>query len=369
MSPSNTDLRCPHSAARLVKLGLIARGEDRGLGVASREFARHVPVERTLLIRPQGAHDVGLQQHVEWFAEDAIRVDHWAGPIDSDVMKRFLDGLDCVYSLETFYDWRMCDLARELGVRTVCHVMPEYFKHAPNVHNRFADDLPAADVWWNPTSWRAEHLPPEVEVVPVPIALDRFAGRVEHDGPVRWLHVVGSRASADRNGTRVFLEAVKHLHAEQTVILRSQSEPFYPTSSVGRNVRIEVEHADVPDYWTIYEGADGLVFPRRYGGLSLVAQEAMAAGLALVMPSVEPQLSTWPIIPIAAPFENSITTSAGSVPICAPDAKDLAATMDWHAKHPGPLHKEQQRSLACAAALSWTRLLPTYLDALERACG
>lgn len=352
-----------------MKIGLIARAEARGLGHMTMEFARHVPIERTLLVRPQAAHDAHLHQHREWFAEDAIRVDHWTGTIDEPTMRRFLDGLDVVYSAETFYDWRMCDLARELGVRTVCHLMPEYFKHA-GVSRRFPADLPAPDRWWNPTCWRQEFLPPDTEIVPVPVALDRFEPqRDEARGPVRWLHVVGSRAAADRNGTRVFLDAVRHLRTEQTVILRSQSEAFYPTGPTGRKVHIEVEYADLPDYWDLYHDADALVLPRRYGGLSLVAQEAMAAGLALVMPGVEPQSSTWPIVPIDAPFENAITTSAGSIPICAPDAKDLAATLDWLGCHRGSLDRERVRSREYAESISWERMLPVYMERLEAACA
>lgn len=351
-----------------MKIGLIARGEDRGLGTMLREFARHVPVERTLLIRPDSARDAGLAQHPEWFAEDALRTG-WTSTLDPKLMRRFLDGLDVVYSAETFYDWSMCDLARELGVRTVCHVMPEYFKHAPNVSNRYPQNLPSADVWWNPTGWRQEHLPP-CEIVPVPIALDRFPrDRAGMDGPIRWLHVVGSRAPSDRNGTRVFLEAIKYLKADQHVILRSQGEPFYPTNGAGRRVHVEVHHTDLPDYWRLYDHADALVLPRRYGGLSLVAQEAMGAGLALVMPSVEPQLSTWPIIPVEAPFENAITTSAGSIRICKPDPKKLADVLDWHAEHPGPLRVEQRRSREYAESISWPKMLPVYLEAFERACA
>lgn len=347
------------------RVGVIGRAERRGLGVMLSEFARHYQPDKVLLIRPQSSIDAGLPQFPEWYDEERTTRLTWNGHwLDEVAVRRWLHDLDVVYLGETAYDWKLCDWARDQGVRTVCHAMPEFWPfHAHPEWSR-------PDLVWVPTAWRLDHMPMGTEVVPVPIALDRFPSReIDASGPVRWLHVVGSRAPADRNGTRVFLEACKYLEAEQTVIIRSQGDSFYPVGGTGRNVHVEVHSTDLTDYWDLYASADGLVFPRRYGGLSLVAQEAMAAGLALVMPDVEPQRSSWPIVPIVAPFENAITTSAGSIPICAPDPKDLAHTMDWLSRHRGSLAVEQKRARACAEELSWERLLPVYRAAFERACA
>lgn len=354
-----------------MRVGLIGRGEDRGLGNLTREWARHMVPERTLLVRPDSARDAGLVQHREWFDEDAIRISFGAsGLLDLDIVRGFLEGLDVVYSAETFYDWRVCDLARELGVRTVCHAMPEYFKHTPNAHNYFPDDLPPADVWWAPTTWRLEHLPEGTEVVPVPIPTDRWLPR---DTAVttaipRWLHTIGSRAASDRNGTRIFLAALKHVKRDHEVIIRSQSEPFYANGGYGRNVHLRTSSLDVADYWELYADADALVLPRRYGGLCLPALEGMGAGLALVMPEVSPNCD-WPIIPIEAPFLNALTTSAGSIPICAADPKSLARAMDTCAAQPHRLAEAQAASDAFAEEYSWHRRRGPMWEALERAVG
>lgn len=350
-----------------MKIGLIARGEDRGLGNLTREWARHMEPARTLLIRPQAAVDVGLAQHRSWFDPDALTAT-FGGELDEQLMRRFLDGLDVVYSAETFYDWRLCDIARELGVRTVCHVMPEYWKHTPNASNHF-NDVAHADVWWAPTRWRLDHLPEHTRVVPVPVPADRFEiQRASGDGPIRWLHVVGSRAHADRNGTRIFIAALQHLRGEHEVTLRSQGEPFYPPR-VGRKVHVTVKSTDVDDYWRLYDDADALVLPRRYGGLCMPALEGMAAGLALVMPDVEPQKSEWPIITIPAEFKNRITTSAGTIPICAPDEQQLAYTMSWYASRPAALDERQGESRRWARMHSWDALQVVIEGELEHACA
>lgn len=350
-----------------MRVGLIARGEDRGLGNLTREWARHMEPARTLLVQPISALEAGLKQHCSWFDPDAMRAT-FDGTIDEKIMREFLHGLDVVYSAETVYDWRLCDIARELGVRTVVHTMPEYFKHATNAHNRFPKDLPGPDVWWNPTSWRQDFLPEGTRIVPVPIPLDRFPtpAVARADAPPRWLHTVGARAHADRNGTRIFIAALRHLRGEHEIIIRSQGEPFYPRR-VGRGVRIRVQPTELEDYWQIYDDADALVLPRRYGGLSMPALEGMGAGLALLMPDVEPQRSEWPIVTIPAEFRNRITTSAGNIPICLPDEQQLAATMTWYSKNRGALTQQQQVSLGYARMHSWDALRCVIEGELEHA--
>lgn len=359
-----------------MKIGLIARAEDRGLGNLTREWYRHMDPDRTLVVRPRAADEAGLADHLhDWYPDPAVWSTPFQRELPEQLMRDFLDGLDIVYSAETFYDWRFCDLAREAGVTTVCHVMPEYFRHAPVKPRQLFGQPPArmptapppADRWWNPTGYRMDRLPAGTRQVPVPVALDRFAEPAPFDGgPPTWLHVVGARAASDRNGTRVLLTALRHMREPCRVVILSQGEPFYPSGAPSQ-VEVKVEPIERADYWTLYEGAHGLVLPRRYGGLSLPAQEAMAAGLALVMPEVEPQVSEWPIIPVAASFENSLTTGAGTIPIAATKPRALAAILDHYSLHPTQLQRRREASLEWARANSWSALEPTIRGALRDA--
>jgi glycosyltransferase involved in cell wall biosynthesis len=327
--------------------------------------------DKVLLIRPQSAIDAGLAHHPEWYAEEGLTKVVWNGHgLDARACKRWLEGLDVLYFAETPYDWQLLDWARQRGVRTVGHLMPEYDKHTPNPFNRFPKNLPRPDQWWAPTSWRIEHLPPRTRVVSVPVALDRFEQRpLPSAGAVpRWLHVVGSRAASDRNGTMLFLEAVRYLKGEHVVILRAQGSLFYPQGTVGRNVHLEVHADDLPNWWDLYDGADALVLPRRYGGLCMPAQEAMGAGLALVMPTVSPN-EDWPILGVEAPFENAITTSAGSIPLCRTDPHVLARKLDWLGRHPTSLRKGQERARDWAEQHSWAKLEPVIRAELEAVCA
>ncbi len=127
---------------------------------------------------------------------------------------------------------------------------------------------------------------------------------------------------------------------------------------------LEVHDRQVPDYWRLYDDADALVLPRRYGGLSLPALEGMGAGLALMMPDVEPQRSEWVGMFVPAAVERRRMTSAGPMDVATVDPVDLAERMDA-----AELPKWRAASRAWAVEHSWEELKPTIITELERVCG
>lgn len=332
-----------------MRVGLIARSEDRGLGNMTWEWAQHMHPERVLLVVP---HHRIRQRYERFPGATVVRWDH-AGPatLDQPTVRAWLTGLDVVYSAETFYDWRVCDWARDAGVRTVCHVMPEYFKHGHDL------TLPAPDVWWTPTTWRLDHLPLLTRVVPVPIALERFTEPATPvpGAPIRWLHTAGAKAAADRNGTRIVLTALRFLRGDHHVTIRAQGEPLRRPATA-RGVQLTMATREVDEYWHLYGGADALLLPRRYAGLSLPALEAMGAGLALIMSNVEPQRSEWPIIPIDAPEGGRLRTGAGVLSLANVAPRDLAAVMDAVAADRACLAGAQADARSYAEAHSWANL-------------
>lgn len=351
-----------------MKVGLIARSEDRGLGNLTWEWAQHMRPDRVLLVVPRHA----IPQRPERYAEHDVTVVQWnpeAPALDAAgeaQVRKWLGGLDVVYSAETFYDWRICTWARAAGARTVCHVMPEFYRHGQ------PDAPPGPDVWWAPTGWRLEHLDPQTRVVPVPVATERFrrARRTPPSPePVTWLHPAGTRAAADRNGSRLFLTALRHLREPHRVIVKAQSGRWDGLRAA-RSVDVVTGHA-AGEYWQLFDGADGVVLPRRYGGLSLPAQEAMAAGCALLMTDVEPQRSEWPIVRLAAAAgkPTSIRTSAGSIPVVGTDPRTIAAAMDELARDRAALRAARRAALEWAQAHSWETLRPTIDAELARAAG
>lgn len=334
-----------------MKVGLIARSEDRGLGNLTREWHRNMQPERTLIIRP--THD--LETHFEWYKGtsaipvglDDLVTDH---PFAVRLVRDFLDGLDVVYSAETFYDWRIVDWARAQGVATVCHMMPEYHR---------ADYPAQPDAWWTPTRWRLDKIRERVPVtvVPVPIALDRFEPHPDNfapNDPIRWLHPVGARAAMDRNGTMTFLRALEHLREPHHVMIKAQEQFQHPR--LGKHVTVEHHEDGVRDYWDTYFDADAVVLPRKYGGLCMPALEAMASSCALVMPGCSPNLD-WPIIPMPFEYDGATLNAYGnSIPLAQVQPKTLAALMDDLARNPERVGKARANARIYAEFQSWGSL-------------
>lgn len=348
-----------------LRCGVFARASDRGLGMLAREVVRHLSPERVLIIRPDAESKAGLVCHREWYPADSQIARYDGRRLNESQVKAWLRGLDVVLHFETLYDYRVADFARDAGAVSVAWLMPEYHGMGRG------PGAPEPDQWFAPTSWRLDHLPERTRVVPVPVPIDRWPvpARAD-DGPPRWLHVGGAPypVSHDRNGTRIFLNALQFLKGEHRVTIRSQGVPLPLPVRPARDVHVEVHTTPVDDYWRMYDDADALVLPRRYGGLSLPANEAMGAGLALVMPAVSPNLD-WPIVPVTASVENHIAMSGGQIPYACVDPRDLAEQMDALAASPDRLREAQREAREWAQAHSWEALGPTIVAELERAAG
>lgn len=340
-----------------MRVGLFgARADDRGLGRLSHDFFTYMAPERTLVIN-MGPHSRGFAQHVDRYLDCDV-VPFNGGHLDDRVMSRFFAGLDVAVFYETAYDHRAYDFARAAGCRTVLMTMPEFHRHATEI-------LPQPDVVWAPTSWRLDTLPSGTRVVPVPVTVwepPRPAG-----GLLRVLHVAGHRTSGDRNGTIAFLRALRLLRRNVAVRVVTQDRRLPNVQHLPRHMPVTVETGGVADYRCLYDHADLLVMPRRYGGLCLPVQEALAAGLAVAMTDCEPNLASWPVAPIRARPGTTIRTPGGPVTLHDPDPAAIAAVIDRLADTPDEVASLKTRGGEWAAGHTWDALLPLYRAELERA--
>lgn len=338
-----------------MRVGLVARADNRGLGIMTRDFYRHMRPERVLVIREPGAEAHGFDPHPDWYPGAQV-VTFKAPNLPEDDVRWWLAGLDVVYGAETWYDERFPRWAAEAGCATVLHAMPEFYR--PEM---------ASTAVWAPTTWRLDLLPADrlTTVLPVPVEPFARARAGTHElSRLRVVHVVGRRAARDRNGTNILSAALPRMR-DCDVRIWCQDRRL-PSIRSGRSVNLDVRLGGVEDRWAMYDDADVLVLPRRYGGLCLPAQEALASGLGLVMTDCSPNRD-WPILPIPAKRAGDVATPGGPIDLWNADAPALALALNRLSDRPEMLVAMKAAAAGWAEANSWDRLAPLYRVALAEA--
>lgn len=343
-----------------MRVGLIARAEQRGLGVMTAAFHRHMRPAKTLVIDMGSIARGFVQDFGQYSGEQIVTFDGHSLPEAG--VRAWLRGLDVLYSAETFYDWRIVEWARDAGVATVCHCMPEFVRHG-------TEPLPHPTQWWAPTTWRLDLLPEGTPVVPVPVEDDVFPLMPAGTGDrLQVVHVAGHRAAGDRNGTLALLTAAQRVREPMDIYVHTQDERLPQVRKLSPGVTLHLLPGGKATRPELYAGMHVLVLPRRYGGLCLPAQEAMASGLGLAMTQCSPNAQTWPILPLRGHWEGRQATPSGEVRSFAADPVYLARVLDDLARHSERVAELQTAGTAWAKGMSWSELAPMYRERLAGAC-
>jgi hypothetical protein len=344
----------------MTRIGIVARSENRGLGHLTWEAWRHLDGASALVVSIGQQLNHGFDEHFDRYYGERTYFTKWDnGRLEEPVVREWLRHLDVVYVAETAYDRRLYDWARDAGVATVLHTMPE-------LHH--LDEADVADVVWCPTPWRlaeiAKRTTRPVRLVPFPVAIEHFAGGSDAARQsVNVLHVAGRAAYGDRNGTKI-AAAASHLFVRGGVNYGVTSQDETVPLGAGRRLMTTLR------YWQLYAGADILLMPRRFGGLCLPIQEASAAGLAVVALDTEPH-DWYGCADVEAEVVGQFETGSGTVDIHGADPSHVADAVLFVARgHFGGeriLVERRGKAREWAEDHSWEKLLPTWHDALDEA--
>lgn len=345
-----------------MRIGAVARADRTGLGVQSWGFCRAMRPEAILVVDLQ--HCSGQAPDLSLYA-DHPDVEVWADRLYPDpslrpdpTVERFLRKVDVVMLFETPYAWWLVKRAKELGVRVVIQPNAEFNEHFVLPH------LPEPDVFALPTPWLRERyeerLPGrDIRVVPVPI--DRELLPYRRRTELRTiLHTAGTPAMEDRNGTLTLIEAMKHVKTPVECVVRTLKH--LDTRGKPRNVHIQ---GGTRHHWDLYGAGDVFVLPRKFGGLCLPMQEAMATGMPVLMSDLSPQNEVLPpdwLVPAKKVKEVMTRTM---IDICEVDHRDLAERIDWLYEHPSVVSECSEWLESWAEAHSWDVLRPLYEDVLR----
>lgn len=349
----------------MINIGLLAYSSDTGLGIQTLEFYNHMKPTKTLVIDLSMYN--GMATHHERYPDARI---HKGWP-DNESMSWLLEGMDVVFVAETPLNYHLFRRAKSLNVLTIQQYNYEFLDYFRS------PDLAPPSILGAPSTWNTDivkklNIAP-VQDWPVPVNRKKIPFR-EITECKTFVNIIGRPAIADRNGTTAFLTAAKRLGSKfnYIVYLQSPTDPkakayFRP---VRRFLNIMQKHSylkvieDVPDYEDIYKLGDVLVIPRKYGGLCLPMQEALSAGMPVIMTDIQPNNDRLPpewLVPAAKMGSFKAHTD---IDIYEPDVEYLVEVMNRF-ENDAFMECSNREADDLADAMSWKNLKDKQLEWMQ----
>lgn len=339
----------------MTRRGLVVRSDQGGLANQSVALASYLQPDSVLLIdlpehQRRGNSQRASLGHLPIYA--VAETDR----LSRDLLTAFAATVDQLISIECLYTdpggWAAVNRLTE----TVLVVNPELYADYP------------AQRFILPTTWHQDRFP-GAPVVPHPVDTTAAAGRARvREGVSTFLHVMAP-AMLDRNGSELVAAALEHVTEPCRLIVRSHLPQPRGALRVAGGGKVEVEwDCGRPEDWRdcYPDDADVLLLPRRYGGLSMVVQEAAALGIPTVMLDLDPQRAeNWPGWRIPAHVQRTALMRGGEFPVHACDPAELGAVMSAMVRGSIDVASESKRALAWAQARSWPAVADRWEAALK----
>lgn len=343
------------------RLGLIVRADNTGLGNQTRSLCYMLKPDVVMIVNSSFFN--GNDQHYEWYDGFNCQVTK-SWPTMAECVT-FMKGLTHVVTAETIYNPTIFEIARKNKIKVFIQPNWEFLDH-------LNQPLPQPHKWLMPSHWHIEEMKekfPNTIYLPPPIFLNDFKEAAEKNrkktGKINFVHIVGNAASNDRNGTIDVLEAMKLAKCNFTLTIRSQ-KPLTNLSYLLDDSRIRVDINNFEKEQEMYIGFDAMIFPRRYGGLSLPMNEALASGLPVIMNDISPNNEVLPSQWLVQATKKEILMTRAPIDVYKTNIERLAKKMDDFASmNETSLKFEKIEALDLARNLfSSDVLLPKYKEVL-----
>lgn len=267
-------------------LGIIARCDNSGLGNQTRNLVRMLNPDKVMVINFKKYS--GMKQYPERYAEyNTMTVNGFAS---DEQVKEFLKGLDSVITCEIFYNDKFIKLAKEAGVKTYNQYNYEFFDNFQNPNLLRPTEL------LSPSSWHYIDMIEkgyDIVYLPPPTFENDFTEvrniNIKRNGKPRFLHVVGRQAVHNRNGTDTIHKAMQFSTGDFDLVIKSQN----PIAEI-KDDRVIYDYSNPESNVDLYKDFDLMIMPRKYGGLCLPMNEALMAGLPVIMTDVAPNNDVLP---------------------------------------------------------------------------
>lgn len=316
---------------RDMRIGVLLRTDHSGLAYQSKALAEMLSPVKTLKVS-NGEDIPGFAQYEE-----------------------FLKDIDVMITAETPYVYEAWNWARMAGVKTFCQPNWEFFD------GLVQPNMPHPDQYLMPSYWHLEDMQklfPNTVYLPPPTPEFKNAKKVnlQRTGKRRFVHIVGTNAMYDRNGWGLVRDALERTEADFELVVYSQ----VAITGVA-DPRVKYHIFDIENQEDLYTDFDALILPRRYGGLCLPMNEALTAGLPVIMSDISPNNKVLPkkwLLPaeVTASFEARATIEVHSVSGLAEKIDEFCNMPDYQ------LRNEKQQALKIAENYSYTTLRPKYIE-------
>lgn len=339
-----------------MRVGLIARADSTGLGIQSKEFYDHIPNCKALVIDSSRLMSLALlapdYEKYPGAVVHSMRPGHGMyGSIPHSVIEEFISDIDILFAMETPYDFNIFEMCRQRGIKTILQFNYEFLD--------YPSSLPYPDLFAAPSMWNYDHVPGNKIFLPVPVNTDRFTPKKERG---LFVHNVGRPAIHDRNGTQTLINSLCFVKSEITLIIHGQ-QPIPIFSKPPSNVNLLPDFGNNPNYYDNYPGGT-LILPRKYGGLSLPMNEALAAEMPIITSGISPQNLWLPEEWQVMAWLSGVLRSKKTVDYYECYHEQLAAKIDEFCDpdfYDAAVEKAQQLK----ETISWKTLLPKYMETFE----
>lgn len=265
-------------------------------------------------------------------------------PTNREIVLTLKQGFTHAFLCESAYSSSFFSYAKMRGIKTFNFCNPEYFEPffiaaKGNIASARHHPLPTTILL--PSTWyekeMRELLPDhDIRLVRPPIIVSNFAeARRENfarSGRRKFVHSVGRLCSKDRNGTLDLIAALPYSKTDYELHIYSQTE--LPPEYMTNDRRVTYHFENVVNNADLHKNYDCNLYPRRYGGLSIIANEALCSGLPVIMSNISPNFDLLP--PewlISAQATDKLQTRL-LLDVYSVQPEELAAKIDWLANLP-----------------------------------
>lgn len=360
-----------------MRLGLIARDDNSGLGMQTWEFYKHMKPAKTLVM------DISDLNHNKRYPERYPDATVVHGILRAPDIDAFLQDLDVIFVAEAPYNYHLYARAKELGVKVAVQYNYEFFDWFVHPEYPKPDMLIAPSRWHyaDVEKWCQENGVQHI-YLHCPVSREALPPR-EIKQARTFLHVAGRTAAHDRNGTKTVIKASAFLETDARILVHFQGDQglAHQTTTttaeyeaMARNaanpLKLTIETKEYENYVDVYDQGDVLLLPRRYGGNCLPLNEALSVGMPAIMTDISPNNNFLPGNWLLPARKIGEFTPRTTIDIYDTTPVALARKIDeFYRLSEHDMQIENIRAGQLARSISWNTMRPQYEEILERLCS